>query len=142
MVITPLEIENHEFKTKFRGVDPDLLIVARTLGRTRMGAFVRVAVPVALPGLVTGAALSWARAVGEFGATLLFAGNLTGRTQTVPLAIYTALESDVRTALALSLVLAGIAVLLLLAIRTAPFAWSRGARAGAMAGRLPGGVRT
>jgi molybdate transport system permease protein len=104
----------------FRRVDADLLIVARTLGQTQRGAFLRVAVPIALPGLIGGAALAWARALGEFGATLLFAGNLPGTTQTMPLAIYAALESDVRVAVALSLVLAAVAVFLLLALRLAP----------------------
>lgn len=109
----------------FRRVDPDLLLVARTLGQSPRGAFFRVAVPLALPGLVVGAALSWARALGEFGATLLFAGNLSGTTQTMPLAIYMALESDVRVAVALALVLAGVSLLLLLALRAAPAAWAR-----------------
>lgn len=108
----------------FRRIDPDLLLVARTLGQSPAGAFRRVALPLALPGLVGGAALSWARALGEFGATLLFAGNLPGRTQTMPLAIYMALESDVRVAIALSLVLAGVSVLLLFALRMAPAAWT------------------
>lgn len=104
----------------FGEVDQDLVLVARTLGQSSTGAFFRVVVPIAIPGLITGAALSWGRALGEFGATLLFAGNLPGRTQTMPLAIYTALESDVRAALALSLVLAGFGVLLLFAIRLIP----------------------
>lgn len=108
----------------FRRVDADLLLVARTLGQSPIGAFFRVALPLALPGLISGAALCWARALGEFGATLLFAGNLPGTTQTMPLAIYMALESDVRTALALSLVLAAVAVLLLFALRFAPALWS------------------
>ncbi len=107
----------------FRRVEPDLLIVGRTLGQSSRGAFLRIAVPLALPGLVGGAALAWARALGEFGATLLFAGNLTGTTQTMPLAIYQALESDVRVAVALSLVLAAVSVLLLVALRAAPRAW-------------------
>ena len=106
----------------FRRVDADLLVVARTLGQSQQGAFLRVAVPLALPGLIGGAALAWARALGEFGATLLFAGNLPGTTQTMPLAIYTALESDVRVAVALSLVLAAVSVFLLLALRVAPAA--------------------
>ena len=104
----------------FRRVDADLLIVARTLGQSQWGAFLRIAVPLALPGLIGGAALSWARALGEFGATLLFAGNLPGTTQTMPLAIYMALESDVRVAVALSLVLAAVSVFLLLALRATP----------------------
>mgnify|MGYP001496790557 CR=1 FL=1 len=109
----------------FRRVDRDLLIVARTLGRSRTATFFRVALPLARPGLIGGAALAWARAIGEFGATLLFAGNMPGTTQTMPLAIYTALESDVRAAIALSVVLAGIAVLLLFVLR---FVWSTGLR--------------
>lgn len=109
----------------FRRVDRDLLLVARTLGQAPQGAFWRVAVPVALPGLIGGAALCWARALGEFGATLLFAGNLSGRTQTMPLAIFTALESDLRAALALALVLAAAGVVLLLALRGVPALWGR-----------------
>ena len=104
----------------FRRVDEDLLIVARTLGQSPTGAFFRVAVPLALPGLVVGAALSWARALGEFGATLFFAGNFMGSTQTMPLAIYTALESDTRVAVALALVLAATSALLLVPLRTVP----------------------
>jgi molybdate transport system permease protein len=109
----------------FRSVDADLLIVARTLGQSPGGAFVRVALPMALPGVIVGAALAWARALGEFGATLLFAGNLPGTTQTMPLAIYMALESDVRVATALALVLATISLLLLLGLRAAPAVWAR-----------------
>ncbi len=109
----------------FRRVDPDLLLVARTLGESRTGAFLRVSLPMALPGMVGGAALAWARSLGEFGATLLFAGSLSGTTQTMPLAIYTALESDVRVALALALVLGGAAVLVLVALRAVPGLWAR-----------------
>ena len=104
----------------FRRVDSDLLVVARTLGQSPAGAFLRVAVPLALPGLIAGAALAWARALGEFGATLLFAGNLSGATQTVPLAIYTALESDARVAVALALVLVAASALLLIPLRAVP----------------------
>lgn len=101
----------------FRRVDENLLVVARTLGASPFRTFVRVGLPLAAPGLVAGAAMSWARAVGEFGATLLFAGNLTGRTQTMPLAVYTAMESDLRAAQALSLVLVAIAFALLFILR-------------------------
>ncbi len=101
----------------FREIDPDLLVVARTLGASPAGAFMRVAVPVAMPGLAVGASLAWARALGEFGATLLFAGNLGGRTRTMPLAIFTALERDVRVALVFALVLAAVAAALLLGLR-------------------------
>jgi molybdate transport system permease protein len=107
----------------FRKVDLDLLVVARTLGASPVGAILRVAVPVALPGLMGGAALSWARAIGEFGATLLFAGNLEGTTRTMPLAIFSALESDVRAAQALSVALAICAVAVLLGLRALPSLW-------------------
>ncbi len=106
--------------TAFGDVDDELLEVARTLGADRQTAVLRVAVPVALPGLIGGAALAWARALGEFGATLLFAGNLPGVTRTMPLAIYTALESDVRVAVALSVVLAACALAVLLVLRRLP----------------------
>jgi molybdate transport system permease protein len=72
----------------FRAVDPELLGAARTLGAGPVRTFARVAVPLAAQGLTAGAALAWARALGEFGATLLFAGNIQGVTQTLPLAIY------------------------------------------------------
>ncbi len=107
----------------FRRVDVDLVLVARTLGASPSAAFFRVAVPVAATGLLGGAALAYARSVGEFGATLLFAGNLSGETQTMPLAIYMTLESDVRAALAISLLLTAIAVALLFAIRLGPRAF-------------------
>jgi molybdate transport system permease protein len=103
----------------FRRVDPELVVVARTLGASPLRVFARVAVPLAAPGLAAGAAMSWARALGEFGATLMFAGNLEGRTQTLPLAIYAALESDLRAAQALSIVLVIVAFALLLLVRAA-----------------------
>jgi molybdate transport system permease protein len=101
----------------FRRVDENLLVVARTLGASPFRIFVRVGLPLAAPGLVAGAAMSWARAVGEFGATILFAGNLTGRTQTMPLAVYTAMESDLRAAQALSIILVVAAFALLFVLR-------------------------
>jgi molybdate transport system permease protein len=100
--------------TAFRRIDPSLFVVARSLGASPARVFFRVAVPLARAGLVSGAAMAWARALGEFGATLMFAGNFTGRTQTLPLAIYTALESNLDAAKALSLVLVLVAFGLLL----------------------------
>lgn len=104
----------------FRRVEPDALLVARTLGASPTAAVLRVAVPIALPGLLVGASLAWARALGEFGATLLFAGNLVGETQTLPLAIFAALESDVRLAVVFAVALAALAGLLLLGLRLLP----------------------
>lgn len=104
----------------FREVDPDVLIVARTLGASRTGAFFRVGVPIALPGLIGGVSLAWARALGEFGATLLFAGSLAGTTQTMPLAIFAALESDVQAALVFAILLAALGGVALLVLRWVP----------------------
>ena len=69
-----------------------------------------------MPGLLSALSIAWARALGEFGATLLFAGSLRGRTQTLPLAIYAALESNIETAIALSLALVGLATILVLGL--------------------------
>lgn len=101
----------------FRRLDPDVVLVARTLGASWSRVFLTVAAPIARPALMGGAALAWARALGEFGATLMFAGNMPGRTQTLPLAIYTALESDLRTAQSLSILLVAVALGLLVAVR-------------------------
>lgn len=86
-----------------RGLDQRLLSVASTLGASPTRVFLRVALPLTLPGLTAGAALAWARALGEFGATITFAGNFSGTTQTAPLAIYVALQSNPDAAVALSL---------------------------------------
>ena len=90
---------------------------AITLGANRWTVFRRVTVPLIMPSLVAGAALSWARALGEFGATITFAGNLEGKTQTMPLAIFLAFESNPETAIALSLVLVVISVVVLVGLR-------------------------
>ena len=97
----------------FRNIDPSLLVVSRSLGASPARTFFRIALPIATPALVAGAAMAWARALGEFGATLMFAGNLTGRTQTLTLAVYTTFESDMRAAQAISVVLVLVAFTLL-----------------------------
>ena len=89
----------------FLGVDRELEEMSRHARRLRLETFRRVTVPLAFPSLLTGAAMCWARALGEFGATIMFAGSFQGRTQTMPLAIYAALESDLDAALALSAIL-------------------------------------
>lgn len=111
-------------KAAFSALDEELVLLAQTFGARSLTVFLRIGVPLARGGLVSGALLSFARALGEFGATLMFAGNMPGRTQTLPLAIYTALESDLGTARVLSGVLIVLAFALLLLVR----AW-RGARA-------------
>jgi len=101
----------------FETLDPRLLEASRTLGASEARTFARVAVPVALPGLVTGGALAWGRALGEFGATLIFAGSFQGITQTAPLAIANLIGTDLTGALALSAVLVAFSAALLLAVK-------------------------
>lgn len=101
----------------FRRIDARWITVASTFGASELQVLFRIVLPLAAPALIAGAAMSWARALGEFGATLMFAGNLEGRTQTLPLAIYTALESDMRAAQALSILLVVFAFGLLIVIR-------------------------
>jgi molybdate transport system permease protein len=75
-------------------VEPDLLQAARTLGASEWRVFREIALPLAWPGVLAGTILSFARALGEFGATLMIAGNIPGRTETIPIAIYFAVEAD------------------------------------------------
>jgi molybdate transport system permease protein len=90
---------------------------ARTLGGSRWYVFRRVTLPMVRPALVAGAVLAWARALGEFGATITFAGNSPGNTQTMPLAIYLALESDPEAALVLSMVMIAVSFGVLMGLR-------------------------
>jgi molybdate transport system permease protein len=101
----------------FLAVDRELEIVAQTLGVSDWATFWRVTVPVALPSLLGGAVMCWARALGEFGATIMVAGSFQGRTQTMPLAIYAALESDLDAALVLSAMLVAISFTILVVLR-------------------------
>ncbi len=104
-------------KAGFDSIGPDLESVAHTLGSSRFEAFRRVAVPVAMPSLMAGAVMAWARALGEFGATIMFAGSFAGRTQTVPLAIYRGLETGLDVPLALSAILIFISFAVLFTFR-------------------------
>ena len=101
----------------FAAVEPDLLAAARTLGAGEPRAFWRVAIPCAGAGISTGMALAWGRALGEFGATLMFAGSFQGITQTAPLAIFASFSTDFPAALALSAVLVAVSAALLLAVK-------------------------
>ena len=100
-----------------RALDPGYEEAARTLGAGRAATFWRVTVPLLAPQLAAGAALAFARALGEFGATITFAGNTRGETRTLPLAIYTSLQTDREAALALSVVLLAASLLVLLLLR-------------------------
>jgi molybdate transport system permease protein len=104
----------------FASVDRTLLDASRTLGASEARGFVRVMIPTAMPGLVAGGALALGRALGEFGATLMFAGSFQGITQTVPLEIYNRLGTDFDGALALSAVLVAVSVAILLAVKLVP----------------------
>ena len=101
----------------FEAVDPTLLDASRTLGASPARTFARISIPTAMPGLVAGAALALGRALGEFGATLMFAGSFQGVTQTVPLAIYDRFATDFTAALALSAVLVAVSAAILLSVK-------------------------
>src|SRR5690242_13506965 len=100
-----------------RAADPRYEEAAATLGAGPLTAFRRVTLPLIAPGVAAGAVLAWARALGEFGATITFAGNFPGRTQTMPLAVYLALQNDPTAAIALSLVLLAVSVTVLAGLR-------------------------
>ena len=109
-------------KLGFQSVARDYEDISQTLGISPWGTFWRLTVPLAAPALLTGFALAWARSLSEFGATIMFAGNLMGKTQTMPLAIMIAMESSLDSALALSvLLLAGsVTILIGLGLATRP----------------------
>jgi molybdate transport system permease protein len=97
----------------FQALDPELEHVALTLGASHWQVWRHVTLPLVRPALLAGVTLAWARAMSEFGATLMFAGNLPGRTQTLPLAVMAAMDVDLDTALtlaAITLLVAGIAL--------------------------------
>jgi molybdate transport system permease protein len=108
----------------FEAVDPRLEDAARTLGARPWRVFWTITVPLARPALLAGVVLTWGRALSEFGATMMFAGNFPGRTQTLSLAVMTALESDLSTAVAVSVVSLGLAVIALFAGRRLARHWS------------------
>jgi len=90
---------------------------ARALGANSWKVFARVTLPLLRPAIFSGAVLCWARALGEFGATITFAGNLPGRTQTIPLAVYVALETRPDGAIVLSLILLAVSLAILIGLR-------------------------
>jgi molybdate transport system permease protein len=100
-----------------RAADARYEEAAATLGASRWTTFRRVTLPMIAPGVAAGAVLCWARALGEIGATITFAGNFPGRTQTMPLAVYLALEQDLDSAIVLSLVLLVVSVAVLAGLR-------------------------
>jgi molybdate transport system permease protein len=104
-------------QVRFSALPRDLMEAASIDGASAVDVFRHIALPLSGPALLAGLALSWARALGEFGATILFAGSLQGRTQTMPLLVYSALERDLDEALWASVLLAVLALLALLLVR-------------------------
>ena len=100
-----------------RAIDSQLLEVGTSLGSSAFGVFRRIALPLAAPSLLAGAVMAWARGLGEFGATITFAGNLPGKTQTMPVAVYAALQQDLDAALAVAILLLAISAGVLVAVR-------------------------
>lgn len=100
-----------------RGADRRYEEAAATLGASRTTVFARITLPMVLPGIGAGAVLCWARALGEFGATITFAGNFPGSTQTMPLAVYMAMQRDPEAAIILSLVLLLVSLAVLVTLR-------------------------
>jgi molybdate transport system permease protein len=109
-VVITVEAALRNLDTRFEGA-------AASLGAGSWTVLRRVTIPMILPSLLSGLALTWARAFGEFGATVTFAGNIQGRTQTMPLAVFVALESDRATATALSLAMVAVSLLVLVLLR-------------------------
>jgi molybdate transport system permease protein len=105
-------------KTSFEDVNSEFEAAARTLGATPLSVFFRITVPIAMNGLVSGAIMAWARALGEFGATVMFAGNFQGRTQTMPLAIYSVLESNLDAAISLAIILVIVSFIIIAIIKS------------------------
>ena len=100
-----------------RNLDPRFEGAASTLGADRWTVMRRITLPLIAPSLLAGLVLTWARAFGEFGATITFAGNLQGRTQTLPLAVFVALESNRDVAVAISLIMVAVSLVVLIALR-------------------------
>ncbi len=101
----------------FASVEPELEQAAALDGASNWNVFRHVTVPLSGAALLSGSVLTWARALGEFGATIIFAGNFPGRTQTMPLAIYIGFELDLDIALTLSVILIGLSFLILILIK-------------------------
>ncbi|MFZ2535810.1 ABC transporter permease [Methanothrix sp.] len=105
-------------RTSFEDVDIALENAARTLGGSRVYAFFHVILPIAINGLISGAIMAFARSLGEFGATIMFAGNFQGRTQTMPLAIYTAMQGDLDVSLCIAIILVAISFVVIFLVKT------------------------
>ena len=104
-------------RSAFEQIDYNLISAARTLGLSEFKIFYKIAIPLAYPGIIGGVVLTFARAMGEFGATLMLAGNIPGKTQTMPLAIFFAVEGgDMNKALMWVLIIVGFSLIMILAL--------------------------
>lgn len=104
-------------RSAFEQIDYNLISAARTLGLSEFKIFYKIAIPLAYPGIIGGIVLTFARAIGEFGATLMLAGNIPGKTQTMPLAIFFAVEGgDMNKALMWVLIIVGFSLIMILAL--------------------------
>jgi molybdate transport system permease protein len=104
-------------RMSFQAVDLEYEDAARTMGSSRLNTFARISLPLASSGLLSGAIMAWARALGEFGATIMFAGNMPGHTQTMPLAIYSSFEGDIGPAISISIILVAISFGVILSVK-------------------------
>ncbi|MDO5018277.1 MAG: molybdate ABC transporter permease subunit [Lagierella massiliensis] len=95
-VVVSLPLMYQSIKSSFLSTNPIYEKAARTLGKSELEIFIKITIPLALPGIISGIVLSFSRAIGEFGATLMIAGNIPGKTETIPLAIFYAVESNNR----------------------------------------------
>ena len=104
-------------RASFEAVDPIYENAAKTLGASKVQVLMKITIPIASSGLVSGAILTFARALGEFGATLMFAGNYQGKTQTMPLAIYTTMQSNMYDAISLAIILVVISFAVIMTVK-------------------------
>ena len=110
-------------KALFEQLDPAYEETARTLGSSSLRTFLSIILPLTAGGLISGAIMTFARALGEFGATIMFAGNLPGVTQTMPLAIYAAMQGDFEVAITLSILLVVISLTIMLSVKRFTRKW-------------------
>lgn len=114
-VVVSIPMMYRSARAAFEQIDPNIIAAAKTLGLSNFKIFYKIAIPLAWPGIIGGTVLTFARAMGEFGATLMLAGNIPGRTQTMPLAIFFAAESgDTKTALLWVLIIVSFSLIMIL----------------------------
>ena len=104
-------------KSLFEQLDPAYERTARTLGASPLRTFATITIPLTASGLVSGAVMTFGRALGEFGATIMFAGNMPGVSQTMPLAVYVGMEGDFNMGLTISILLVIISFVIMIAVR-------------------------